>query len=876
VLLLTIALPAISLVGLPGRAEDARWPIEAVYTAEQPILIPIGPSPEKAEVKLPAIGRQAGKRLCLMFKARLHLDVPGGWNANLGITINGQSLGETTAAGASRLINRTEACQTTLGDQPWWSRTAEGPRLLTFFGPAEQLDKRVLAPLEEPYLYVLDISDVANYVETGADERIESAKPNAIVLVNHFCRKPSDPETRVRDMAIEGLAVGYLPESLVVEHQKANTVQFAGDKEKARLAGDGFALVVTTTGGIRLEVGKDTYFVASSFSYPGETIGFNRLTPDDARGEKGWTPEIRKTDEGTITIEAAGAHWRLARTLRLLGPRCSVEDRLVNTTDAPVGILVDNQLSIPGFPAPESFYLSGVEGADSLGVGHAENPTLLVTQASSSLGLLAEDNVYRLQLAISRKANAFSFATRHFGLDAKAEYTLRWTLYPRAHRDYWAFINEVRRDWDVNFTIQGPFQFELPADGRNHAKLCAVGPWFEYNSGAGLSNEKYLETYHKLVAEQRQAHPDVVLMPLLENNLVSIDTRSLPGGETLPTSPAGGTRGTYGLELSKEQSAVLASSPYADSVIRTEDGRIVVDTYYASAPYLNLMLYPRRGNYRQQRLLEQIDFMMDKVGYRGIYIDQFSLAWGVLERMDRRTMERWDGHTVDIDVKTGRIARKYTDCALVGADARADLLKHILDKGGQVVCNSHACVSETQKLPAFRFAEMENDPVDSALSQEGKPPCFAHEAKGHLSSPIILGIRPERLGQQGKDEYARIVTKAMITGLRNGCLYYYYGSAIPAEGPGAGDYGPGNHMFPFTPVELHAGWLLGKERLLTCVSGAYTVPGAKPPRCYLFDRTGREKANDFAVEAVAGGHRVAVKLNDWNEIAVLEAETPVP
>ena len=252
-------------------------------------------------MKLPAIGRQAGKRLCLMFKARLHLDVPGGWNANLGITINGQSLGETTAAGASRLINRTEACQTTLGDQPWWSRAAEGPRLLTFFGPAEQLDKRVLAPLEEPYLYVLDISDVANYVETGADERIESAKPNAIVLVNHFCRKPSDPETRVRDMAIEGLAVGYLPESLVVEHQKANTVQFAGDKEKARLAGDGFALVVTTTGGIRLEVGKDTYFVASSFSYPGETIGFNRLTPDDARGEKGWAPDIRKTDEGTIT-----------------------------------------------------------------------------------------------------------------------------------------------------------------------------------------------------------------------------------------------------------------------------------------------------------------------------------------------------------------------------------------------------------------------------------------------------------------------------------------------------------------------------------------------------------------------------------------------
>jgi hypothetical protein len=432
----------------------------------------------------------------------------------------------------------------------------------------------------------------------------------------------------------------------------------------------------------------------------------------------------------------------------------------------------------------------------------------------------------------------------------------------------------VRREWDVNFTIQGPFQFDLPADARNHARLCAVGPWFDYNNGAGMSREKYLETYSKLVAERRKTHPNDILMPLLENNLVSVDTRTLPGGEKIPTSPAGGPRGTYGLELTKEQTAVLAATPYADSVIRTEDGRIVIDTHYASAPYINLMLYPRRGNYRQKQYFDQIDFMMDKVGYRGIYIDQFSLAWGPLERMDRRTLEQWDGHTVDIDPKTGRIARRYTDCALVGADARADVLKHILGKGGVAVCNSFPCVRQTQSLPVFRFAEMENDAVDSLVSTDGKPPCLASEAKGHLASPIILGIRPERLGQRGKDHYGEIVTKAMIAGLRNGCLYYYYGSRIPAEGPGAGDYGPGNHMFPFTPVELHSGWLLGKERLLTCVSGTYTWPGPKPPRCHRFDRAGREAAADFTVEPTADGHRVTVKLDDWNEIAVVETATP--
>ena len=858
-------------------AETAAWPIEAVYTAKEPVLIPIGPSPGKAEIHWPAVQRQAGKRLCLMFHARLRHDVPGGWNPYLEIVVNGQSLGHTTADGANRLLNRGEACQTTLGDIPWWRQMAQGSRLLTFFGPAERLDKRVLSPRDEPYLYVLDISDVANYVEIGADERIESAKPNAIVWINHFCKKPSAPESRVRDMAIEDLEIGYLAEPLVLKHQRANSVQYTGDKEQAHLSAGDYTLVVTATGGIRVDLGKDSYFLASSFSYPGKTIGFNRLTPDDARGETGWAPRICKTDERTIAITAEGTRYRLTRTLQLRGARCCIEDRLRNKTDAPIGVVVDNQLSIPGFPRPNSYYLSGVEGVDQLGVGHAENPTLLVAQGHSSLGMLAEDNVYRLQLTIARRANAFSFATHHFGLNAKAEYTLEWTLYPRSHCDYWAFINEVRRDWGVNFTIQGPFQFDATkGDGRNHVKLSPVGPWFEYNSGAGISRERYLKTFRAMVQRCRQAHPGMVLMPKLENNLVSIDKRSLPGGDILPTSPKGGPRGTYGLALTREQTAVLESSPYADSVIRTDDGRMVVDTYYVLDPsrYLNLMLYPRRGNYRYRRYFDQIDFLMDQVGYRGIYIDQFSLAWGPLERMDRRTLERWDGHTVDLDAKTGQIVRKYTDCALVGAEARADVLKHILDKGGLAVCNSFACVRETQRLPVFRFAEMENDRVESIVGMEGKPPCFASEGKGHLSSPIILGIRPERLGQQGQEHYARILTKAIITGLRNGCLYYYYGSHIPAKGPGAGDFGPGNHMFPFTPVELHSGWLLGKERLLTCVSGTYAWPGPQPPRCHLFDRTGREVAQQFAVEAVPGGYRVRVKLNDWNEIAVLEHAAP--
>jgi hypothetical protein len=77
-------------------------------------------------------------------------------------------------------------------------------------------------------------------------------------------------------------------------------------------------------------------------------------------------------------------------------------------------------------------------------------------------------------------------------------------------------------------------------------------------------------------------------------------------------------------------------------------------------------------------------------------------------------------------------------------------------------------------------------------------------------------------------------------------------------------------MFPFTPRELHAGWLVGKERILTCISGTFFWDHPQPPTCLLFDRTGREKKHNFTVTQREGGWNIAVKLRDWNEIAVLE------
>ena len=315
-----------------------------------------------------------------------------------------------------------------------------------------------------------------------------------------------------------------------------------------------------------------------------------------------------------------------------------------------------------------------------------------------------------------------------------------------------------------------------------------------------------------------------------------------------------------------------ANLPWKDSWLRTEDGRIIVDTYYLgrsshSKDFIDMMVYPKVGNYQFKYLLNQIKFLIDDVGLDGVYIDQFSLAFG---RKGRYDYSKWDGYTVDIDPKTGRIERKYTDAGLVGAKARKRLCEYVLSKGKIVVANTMPVVKETQSLPVFRFMEAEWSFNPLELKEGKEPPLIGKICKGQLASPIALGYRPGRLGEKGKKNYARVIMKSAITYLRHGLLYYHYGTNVPESGPGSGECGPINHMFPITPIALHEGWIEGKERIITCISGTYSWSKREKPNVFLFDINGRERKPDFEINRKERGWQIKVNLRDWEEIAIIQ------
>ena len=850
----------------------SNTPMDVIYREKRKIEILTTKKIEKTTIKIPCFIKKNGV-LCMKFKGYIYTPKPSGWNPYLAIELNGKPLDRYIVSGGNRLINKALSCKTTIeGDKKWWS----GGQLLTFFGPGKgELDKRIISSRKEGYWYLLDISDLANYVEVGPDGRIESRKCNTLTFINSLISRYKKGETsKATNMVIEDLTFGYIDKKLISKSREIHLDKYK-PIEGLLLKGKDFSLTVSKTGGMQLKIGRDNYFFNSFFSYPGRTISYNTLTPSKADGEKSWKPELKQVSDKIIEITAISSNYVLKRKLILTERKISIEDKITNKRDFPIGIIVRDNIVTEKYPEPKTYRLAGIE--DDRIEGTSANPTIFVTQKDSGVGIVAEDNVFRIQLELLRINNTFNFVTKHFGLEKGKEYTLKWSIYPSKNKEYFYFVNQLRKDWNTNFTVLGPCAFgDIIYRAGRKMKIYIPYPFFEYSpppDGSTLTKKgykAYIQKNNKL-SNLRAAQPDAKCLGMLETNLLTIDKRKIKGGERLPGNKLR-HRGTYGLALSKEQTAILLSSPivqkYEDSLIRTADGRIVVDTNYASDPYINLMLFVEEGNYRYKHFFEQIDFMMDDVKMDGVYIDQFTFG-GVISRKDKHTDYKWDLHTVDID-DTGRIKKKYTSCCLVGATARMKIIKYILNKGGIVVVNGHPSVKETQNLPLFSFSEMENDAINPLIYMHKKPPVFLYQAKGLLSSPIILGIRPKRLGLSAMENYAEIMTKAIITAIRNGMLYYYYAYVIPSSGSGAGDYGPTNHMFPFTPVELHPGWLVGKERIITCVSGTYQWNFAEEPVCHLFDLKGREKKNNFKIIKKEKYYDIRVEISDWNEIAILE------
>ncbi len=688
------------------------------------------------------------------------------------------------------------------------------------------------------------------------------------------------------------------------------------------LTGAAFALQVLPAGGLVLTVAGQAYLLESFLSAPGPRLGLNALAAT-AQGESAWQPRVQRLSPHHLRLEAAGAAYRLVRSLTVQGARLLVADIISNDGPEDLGLWVSHRLQAAG-PVRDARIGGGPPpGADPAapmrpvvvgpaGAAHwsqapsrhlcAENPTLFCAQANSALGVVGEDSVTRLQFCGSLTDDQPQFVLPRLGLAARTTRALRWAVYPQPGPvAYFDFINQVRRDWGTNFRLDGPWGFfdvghhqallDDPAAlarylQRKQLAQVALMPWLDYdNYDAGqrrlLDRRAYAPRMQAAARALRAARPGLQCLGCIEGNIVGLPPAAVEAlYELLP--PDQRQRG-YPRSFSPTQEQLLRqlALPWQDCLYTGPDGHHAYELYYRGAAYdpvgdlqeqdrhrvpmMGLMVYAAPGNDQLAWWLDQAQFLLDEVGLDGVYIDQFSLAFTELQRY---SWHGWDGLTVELDPATGTIARRCVDGAWVGIGARQQLIEYVRSRGKTLVANSAAAAEELQALPVARFMEAEFA-LGTAAWEAGQPPPLAfYPCKGHLGSPLALGSRPE-LAQA--PHYARHIMRTAVAYLRHGLLFYHYLTEIPTTGPGAGDYGALNRMFPCTPVALHEGWVEGLERVVTTRSGRFRWTAAAAPQVEVFDVEGRPAPARAGVTRDSAGWQVELELADWQEIGVITA-----
>lgn len=500
--------------------------------------------------------------------------------------------------------------------------------------------------------------------------------------------------------------------------------------------------------------------------------------------------------------------FRRERHLETTPEALMVRDVFTNLTDEPLALMRRNEIHLEG--RLEHLWLGGLERADKTGQSTSPaNPTTFAATATAGIGLLPLDDVARVHVINNADAGVVSLSDNNLALRPGGSYTAEWAVIPTGKPDYWTFINAARRLYDANFTMDGAFAF-LRADPLTEAWTDSeLTDFLRFKSARYVCATigRYKGHYAHGTSFQQVAHDNYI-------NAFAHWKALVPDIKTLVY---------YHCFID-----VIDEGPerYADARLLQSDG---TQACYGD-PYDRIYV-PTTENRYGREVARNVDIILDEIGADGVYWDEHEYS-----RFTYTYNEPWDGCTGDIDPKSMTLSRLKSSVTLLSEPWRLDLARKIMARG-PLIGNGPPF---TRAMAALKF------------------PCFVetgsitHCVQAHLYSPIALG---DHLTERSETDAYRV----MLAALDFGCVYHWYNDlTVKPTHPHLVRY-----MYPITPVELSAGYIIGKERIITKVSGLFGWNDASEHETHVFDDTGREVEQFNAPQIQLDG-------KTWTELRIAE------
>ncbi len=534
--------------------------------------------------------------------------------------------------------------------------------------------------------------------------------------------------------------------------------------------------------------------------------------------------------------------YSVARRVAVRGNRIDVFDTFVSKTNALIGVKVRYEIPQKGF---DPVYVAGDSspGAEEFQGGRHPSVFGVRTGKGCSVALLAQDDVFRVQNVQYCKGGVFGIRTDGLALKPGEPRTVEWSIYPVASEDYYDFVNAVRRDWDVNFPIDGCFNLSMNCFHSYSEKSCK-----NLERHMGLSMDSFGCHIWSHLGGKYKAYKDVIFGMGMNSPKVRVRIDSKHAVEEDPVVVHRFIREC--IANARKYTPRMKVLTYMHNQIsvgvddgKYEDCRMVnakgVRMNYNGGPTQKLFV-PTADNLFGRDYMKLIDWTLDSFDLDGIYHDELNhcnsrLYYGT---------NMWDGATVELD-ESNNVVRKLSYVCLLKLGFTLNMFDHILNRRGKILVGNFS--PETRSERRFRFPRFEETYSSRWI------------ALSHLYTPIQLGDMLT-YANTPKDMAAD-----QRMALMRGALYYHYCGST-------GCPSLTSKMFPFTPVELHGGWLVGKERILTAVSGEFGWRGEKPDvEVFVFDDLGREvKDYPYSVTDTPQGRIFTLELKPDHCAAIVK------
>ncbi|HBG27894.1 MAG TPA: hypothetical protein DDX75_12465 [Phycisphaerales bacterium] len=616
---------------------------------------------------------------------------------------------------------------------------------------------------------------------------------------------------------------------------------------------DNSARLKIIDGGLKVEAGTDyldLYTINSSFSYPYMSASqWNELGSGSGSGHESWDYQINEINSGRIDVNSSCDYYRMYRKVLMKGDHFEVEDTFTNLSGGNLGVVFENNIICNLSDIP---YLGGEQDKEWTTNVPTTNSSYFLPSANSGLGIVAEDDFLRAHQNMTRSSTGAKMRDENFGLPIGGSYTFRWSIYAGQSKDYFDFINKVRRNWGVNYTIEGPCVL-MPQDNLLDPETSTlesdstIKELIRYRSAkillittpdltdSGTHSREELNNYdidlhladlQRIKTRVGYLLPGVRVIPFMQSILCGAFSDS---NSTTPKYPDSVEIAPDGVTAKWWEYETLGTLAWNEMV---------------AADMVRFKHQPVIGNSFYNNLCSIRDKVLD-AGLDGLYVDTFNRLYS--EKYGRWTYRQWDNVTVDMNLNNYTVSNTKSELGTLTCPARCELTGNVLEAGGVIYTNHQSETTALRDMKLFQFKEVPPDTRDT-----------------DLGTPIALGYYK---GYTYRDPNDWDTDEDLYDNIRdfinNGQLYAFYTCwGLTRESILA-------HMYPFTPIDIRPGILTGEERIITTKSGTYSWGDMSNARAVFYNADGVESDANIIEDSNGTVRTFQFTLNEgWAAILI--------